>query len=132
MSPDERASTAPAINITELAEVIRSKNCGPYELTFDIVFKDRESYDLALASGVFTAELFARLYGLAVDRVLKVVYFDEARAIKATIVRPVVSGDVGETDVYGAQQHAPLLSIEVPTEVADGATADRRQVAVRG
>jgi hypothetical protein len=38
------------------------------------------------------------------------VFFEEACAVKATIVRPVVSGDPGETDVYGAQQHAPLLT----------------------
>jgi hypothetical protein len=26
--------------------------------------------------------------------------------------RPVVSGSPGDSDVYGAQQHAPLLDIE--------------------
>ncbi|MBC7324969.1 MAG: DUF4387 family protein, partial [Moorella sp. (in: Bacteria)] len=59
-------------------------------------------------------ELFAELYGVGVKKVIGVVEFAEANAIKATIVRPVVSGAPGETDVYGAQQHAPLLSIEVP------------------
>jgi hypothetical protein len=28
-----------------------------------------------------------------------------------------VSGSPGETDVYGAQQHAPLLDLEVPEEL---------------
>ena len=104
--------------LLDLAHVIRSKNSGPYELTFDIVFKDRESYRLAVASGIFTAELFARLYGIDVDQVLNLVFFEEAFAVKATIVRPLVSGDIGETDVYGAQQHAPLLSIAIPIERA--------------
>ena len=31
------------VPIWELAEVIRSKNAGPYELTFDIIFKDAET-----------------------------------------------------------------------------------------
>lgn len=102
------------IKITEIAEVIRSKNSGPYELTFDIIFKDREAFEMARRSGIFTRELFAGLYGIEVENVINVVEFVQANAIKATIVRPVVSGDLGETDVYGAQQHAPLLSIEVP------------------
>lgn len=104
------------VRITELADVIRSKNSGPYELTLDIIFKNRENFELARRSGVFKKELFANLYGIGVEKVLDLVEFDQANAIKATIVRPVVSGDQGETDVYGAQQHAPLLSIEVPLE----------------
>ena len=35
-------------------------------------------------------------------------------AWKATLPRRIPSGAVGDTDVYGAQQHAPLLDIEVP------------------
>ena len=30
--------------LTELASVIRSKNSGPYELTFDVIFKDFETF----------------------------------------------------------------------------------------
>jgi hypothetical protein len=26
----------------------------------------------------------------------------------------VPAGDIGDTDVYGAQQHAPLLEVEIP------------------
>ena len=102
------------VPILDLAHVIRSKNSGPYELTFDIVFKDKAGYRLAVESGILTAELFARLYGIGIEQVLNVVFFAEACAVKATIVRPVVSGDIGDTDVYGAQQHAPLLGIEFP------------------
>ena len=35
-------------------------------------------------------------------------------AFKATLPRLVASGDIGDTDVYGAQQHAPLLDVEIP------------------
>ena len=31
-----------------------------------------------------------------------------------TIERRIASGAVGDTDVYGAQQHAPLLDVEIP------------------
>lgn len=102
------------IEITDMAGVIRSKNSGPYELTFDIIFKDRENFELAVRSGIFTKELFASLYNIEADGVIDVVAFEQANAIKATIARPVVSGGAGDSDIYGAQQHAPLLSIEVP------------------
>jgi len=30
--------------LTDIAGVIRSKNAGPYELTLDIIFKERDVY----------------------------------------------------------------------------------------
>lgn len=102
------------IKITDLASVIRSKNAGPYELTLDIIFNSKESFELARRSGMFKRELFAKLYGIDIENVIGVVEFEPANAIKATIKRPVVSGALGETDVYGSQQHAPLLGLEVP------------------
>ena len=38
---------------------------------------------------------------------------DPAKAVKVTIRRPIPSGALGETDVYGAQQHAPLMGLEI-------------------
>lgn len=105
-----------SIPITELATVVRSKNAGPYELTLDIVFRDEESFEIARRSGIFTPSLFAKLYRVPEERVLSVVEFPAARAIKATIVRPLASGELGDPDVYGAQQHAPLLEILVPRD----------------
>lgn len=99
--------------ITELAQVIRSKNSGPFELTLDIIFKDFETYFAVKEKGVIDRELIAKLYHVTPDEVLTLVPFDPAKAIKATIVRPLSSGAIGETDVYGSQQHAPLLSIEI-------------------
>ena len=40
---------------------------------------------------------------------MNIIYFDPAKAVKITIVRPIPSGSLGETDVYGAQQHSPLI-----------------------
>lgn len=102
--------------LTELARVIRSKNAGPFELTFDIIFKDENSYERAKSSGVFSRELFAELYRIPVEKVLNFCFFDQAYAIKATIARSTSSGTAGDSDVFGAQQHAPLLEIEVPWE----------------
>ncbi len=106
------------VPITELAVVIRSKNAGPYELTFDILFKDERDYLLLKKMNFFTKELFAHIYGIPETGVINVVYFDAAFAVKCTIVRPTVSGAPGDTDIYGAQQHAPLLNLRVPVREA--------------
>lgn len=103
-------------NITELARVIRSKNAGPFELTFDIIFKDADTYERVKKSGVISPELFAELYRIPVEKVLNFCYFDAAYAVKATIARAISSGSAGDSDVFGAQQHAPLLQLEVPWE----------------
>lgn len=95
--------------LLDMASVIRSKNSGPYELTFDIIFKTFDDYNFFKEHQVMTPETFAKLYGIEVSDVLKVIYFDPAKAVKITIKRPIPSGTLGETDVYGAQQHAPLM-----------------------
>ena len=102
--------------LADVASVIRSKNAGPYELTLDIIFTDRFWYEQALRQNLINPTLVSRLYNVPVEDVLGIVAFEPANAIKATIRRPMVSGAIGETDVYGAQQHAPLLSLKLGNE----------------
>ena len=44
----------------KLARLIRSKNAGPFELTFDIMFEDPESFERVRASGALSRELPGR------------------------------------------------------------------------
>ena len=99
--------------IRDIAVTCRSKNASPFLITLDIVFPDKEIFEKVRASGVISKELISRLYGVSVDDVL-LVEFPTANAIKATIPRLYGSGDIEDTDVYGAQQHAPLMDVEVP------------------
>ena len=96
--------------LKDLAVVIRSKNAGPYELTLDILLRSEEMFQKMRAADVISKKTIAELYRLPEDDVLSIVYFPNALAIKATIVRPLPSGALGERDVYGAQQHAPLAN----------------------
>lgn len=100
------------IRLVDVAEVIRSKNSGPFELTLDVIFRDWDIYRRVCAAGVFTPEAIARLYGIEAREVLGIIRFDPAKAIKINLRRPIPSGSPGDTDVYGAQQHAPLLAME--------------------
>lgn len=101
------------IKLRDAASVIRSKNSGPYELTFDIIFKTRKLFEAVVDSGAINKELIARLYSISEGDVAGIIEFPPAKAIKATVRRKVVSGGPGDRDVYGAQQHAPLLDVEI-------------------
>jgi hypothetical protein len=97
----------------ELARLIRSKNAGPFELTFDIMFDDQATFERVKRSHMLTPELIGRLYNLSPNRV-KFFVVPEALAFKASIPRPRFQGDVLDSDGHGGQQYAPLIDIEIP------------------
>ena len=100
--------------LSELAKVLRSKNSGPFELTLDILFSDEAPYRRVKESGVLTRENIARLYNIPKAHVVVLQHFDAALGIKITMLRSCPSGTVHDRDVYGAQQHAPLLKLLIP------------------
>jgi len=93
-------------------KLIRSKNAGPFELTFDIMFKDREGFDLVQRSGRLSPESISRLYGVPVGQV-KFFVLKDLLAIKFSIPRAAFSGDVNDTDAYGGQFHGPLTTLKI-------------------
>lgn len=97
----------------EMTKLIRSKNAGPFLITFDILFDDEGAYRRVVESGVVNAQTFADTYGVALEDIEFATY-DPGLAIKATIPRRVFSGDVGDSDIYGGQIYGPLVDIEVP------------------
>lgn len=101
------------MKIRDIASVVRSKNAGPFYVTIDILFKTMPDYVAVRDSGALAVERVAALYHTPPD---KIQYFtsDAAQAIKFTLPRQYPSGDYKDCDVYGAQQHAPILDIEVP------------------
>jgi hypothetical protein len=100
------------IKLLDITNIIRSKNSGPYELTLDIMFSSYDWYRKICDAKVINPELVCRLYKIQTEDIINIIEFEPAKAIKITIKRPICSGDPGETDVYGAQQHAPLLGLE--------------------
>lgn len=100
----------------EYAKVIRSKNAGPFEVTLDILFDDPKKYEHFKQSGVCTKEKIAELYQIPVSDIHHLVFFDPALGVKITMAREISSGSAGDRDVYGAQQHAPLMNIEMVEE----------------
>ena len=98
----------------DLAEVLRSKNAGPLLVTFDIILPDAATYRRVVESEVLTPQLVGTLYDLPPGDV-QIMTFEAANAIKITIPRKgPTSGAPGDRDVYGAQQHVPLIDILIP------------------
>jgi len=104
------------MKLFDCADVIRSKNSGPFELTFDIIFKDQNFFERFRDANIMTKQVFAKLYSINECDITGIIAFAPAKAIKITMKRPIASGDLGECDVYGAQQHAPLLNFEFELE----------------
>ena len=102
----------PLTELYQFTKLIRSKNAGPFELTFDIMFKNTESFRTVLESGRLTTELFSRLYAVPVNQV-RLFVLEPLLTIKVTIPRPIPSGDLEDGDVYGGQFHGPLIQLAI-------------------
>jgi hypothetical protein len=100
------------MKLWEMTRLIRSKNAGPFELTFAIIFKDTAGYTKVSDAELINTNWVAKTYGVAESSV-KVINYPAAKAIKVTIPRPVISGDLHDSDVYGGQQHGPFVELEV-------------------
>lgn len=99
--------------LQEVASQIRSKNAGPVRLTLDVFFNDETTYEQVVDGEVLTASTVADRYNVDEDDVLGIYELDRITTVKITLRRPVPAGDVRDSDVYGTQQHGPLLDVEV-------------------
>ena len=102
------------MRLFELAKTIRSKNAGVDRITFDVICNDKTCYERVRSSGVLSLPAICRIFGIGPDRITDYVEFDPANAIKFTIRRTSPSGSPGDADVFGSQQYAPLLDLDVP------------------
>ena len=102
------------MKLYELAHVLRSKNSGPFAVTLDILFDDPAAYERVKKSGLVTPQAIAGMYHLPPEAITDFALYDPGLGIKITYLRPTASGTVADRDVYGAQQHAPLMDIDIP------------------
>ncbi|KAI0172956.1 hypothetical protein GGR52DRAFT_429280 [Hypoxylon sp. FL1284] len=106
----------------DLAKVVRSKNAGPYEITFDLIFESRDTYLKLRKSGLLSEKMIADAYDLQESDIVWCGFFDPAQAFKATIPRiragkRTPGGSFMENDVHGSQQHLPLVNVKLPEEL---------------
>jgi hypothetical protein len=100
------------MRLQDFAQVVRSKNAGPRRLTLDVIFRNDTDYQRAVQSEALSRDRIAGLYGVASDGVVIIAY-PLGRAIKIVVPRKIMAGDPGDRDAYGAQQHTPLLELDI-------------------
>lgn len=103
---------SPVMKLEDLVIALRSKNAGPCQLTLDLMFADAEAMARVSAHLPRILSEIAQRYGVP-EQDVRAHVFPPALAIKFTLPRRLISGEVGDSDVYGAQQHGPLLELEI-------------------
>lgn len=100
------------MKLYDIAEVIRSKNAGPFTLTLDLIFKSNEDFEQVVSTHNFNSKHIADIYKVKASEV-KIHPFKAIKAIKISMPRTISSGAPGDNDVYGSQQHLPIANLEV-------------------
>jgi hypothetical protein len=98
--------------IGEVAELVRSKNAGPFWQTLDVFLPDDETYELVARSAALDERVIADLYRTPVETV-SIYRLPTIRVVKISFPRPVTQGGVGERDMHAGQQHVPLAGIRL-------------------
>jgi hypothetical protein len=101
------------MKLADIAILIRSKNAGPFTLTFDIMFADLASYQRVKSSGALNPAAFAALYRCPLEKV-RFFECENALAFKFSMPRPLPQGELGDGDTHGGQQFIPLMNLEIP------------------
>ena len=102
--------------LSDVASVIRSKNAGPFIVTFDILFDSEQAFNQVREAGLLNRQAICQRYGVSDNELLGFDFYPFARAVKFSLRRAVSAGGPRDADVYGAQQHAPLLDLPVLPE----------------
>ncbi|KAF2868370.1 hypothetical protein BDV95DRAFT_500870 [Massariosphaeria phaeospora] len=108
----------PAV-LGDVARILRSKNAGPFEITFDVMFDRKEIYELVKNSNILNSTAVAKLVGVQEEDIVWCGFYDQALGFKVTIPRlrrnkPVASGGFMENDVQASQKYIGLLNMKLP------------------
>lgn len=103
------------VKLAEIAKVLRSKNAGPFLTTCDLFFEEDEHYRAVKKSGILKKSEVSKVFNIPEEDVLGVFFYDEARGIKITMIKPghVASGDINCADTLGMQQYIPLKDLSI-------------------
>ena len=98
--------------VKEVCHHVRSKNAGPYWVTFDLFFKDPESFERYQNSAALGPALFERLFGTNPDLVKRFAV-PSLNMIKISYPRSGPQGGVVERDMHSGQQFVRILDVEL-------------------
>jgi hypothetical protein len=105
--------TDTATMLGAVAQLIRTKNAGPFWVTIDVFFKDAADYTRAVAAQVLTEPTIADIYRVD-PATVRLFHLPNINVIKASLPRPAVQGSFADRDMHAGQQHVPLLQLPTP------------------
>lgn len=100
----------------ELAKLIRSKNAGPWMMTIDVMLPDAETFERVVRSGVLTPDKVGPLLGID-PADIELYEYSPAHTVKMSFPRKFPNGHPDDTDIFGGQQFAPLVSLPIPSSL---------------
>jgi hypothetical protein len=98
--------------INQVCRHVRSKNAGPFWVTFDLFFDGEENFQRYSGSAVLGAELMQRLFG-ADPRFVKKFVVPKLHMVKISCTRTTAQGGEVERDMHCGQQYVRLLDVEL-------------------
>jgi len=100
------------VKVRHVCHHVRSKNAGPYWVTFDFFFDGPENYRKYSSSPALSPELFARLYGTD-PSLVKTVHVEDLSIIKISYPRASPQGGMEERDMHSGQQYVRILDVDL-------------------
>ena len=98
--------------IGDIAELVRSKNAGPFWQTLDIFLPDDDTYRRVAEAQGINADTIARLYGPDPESVA-IFRLPHIRVVKISFPRPTPQGGVLDRDMHAGQQHVPIALLDL-------------------
>lgn len=98
--------------LKEVCRHVRSKVAGPFWITHDLFFKDRESFQRYSESPSLQTDSFAELFQVDKDSVKRFV-IPHLMAVKFSYPRTSPQGGMIERDLHSGQQYVRALNIEL-------------------
>lgn len=98
--------------VRDVCRHVRSKNAGPFWVTFDLFFDGPENYRKYHDSPALSPPLFARLYGTDATLV-KCIPVEGLSMVKISYPRATPQGGMEERDMHSGQQYVRILDVDL-------------------
>lgn len=98
--------------LQHVADLVRSKNAGPFWITIDVFLADHEGYRRVAASALTDARTIAEIYRVDAESV-RIFTLPELNVVKVSFPRPVVQGAIADRDIHAGQQYVALLDLPI-------------------
>ena len=98
--------------VSEVCRYVRSKNAGPFWITLDLFFRDRDAFDRYAGSATLRPAAIGVLFG-ADPSLVKHFPVPDLQVLKISYPRQHPQGGALERDMHGGQQYVRLMDVEL-------------------